>query len=127
MTSTMRALGEMMDVTFSPSKHHAGAFAQGKIKFFVHDDPSDKAEAKTTPFVMRADINALKTIIAAPTRTKPLKVAIFDGHGASDGGIENVGDRIRSIPQASVTLVKAADWGTIDLKPFDVVVFSGGG
>ena len=81
---------------------------------------------KAPPFVIPADINGLRTIIAAPAKTKPLKVAIFDGKGASGGGIEQTESRIQSIPQASVTRVKAEDWGTIDLKPFDVVVFTGG-
>ena len=85
-----------------------------------------KPKPKAPPFVIPADINGLKTIIAAPAKTKPLKVAIFEGKGASGGGIENVEGRIQSLPQASVTRVKAEDWATIDLKPFDVVVFSGG-
>jgi hypothetical protein len=84
------------------------------------------AKAKAPPFVIPPDVNGLKTIIAAPEKTKPLKVAIFDGKGASDGGIETTEARIKSIPQATVTRVKAADWATIDLKPYDLVVFSGG-
>lgn len=86
----------------------------------------DKPKTKKTPFVIPADINGLKTIIAPPAKTKALNVAIFEGSGASDGGIENTEGRIKSIPQASVTRMKAAEWATIDLKPFDVVVFSGG-
>ena len=34
------------------------------------------AKAKST-FVIPTDINGLKTIIAAPTKTKPIKAAIF--------------------------------------------------
>jgi GMP synthase-like glutamine amidotransferase len=85
-----------------------------------------KPKEKTAPFVIPPDINGLKTIIAPPKKTKPLKIAIFDGKGASGGGIENMIGRIESIPQASVTRVKAEEWATIDLKPFDLVVFSGG-
>ncbi|MSU48793.1 MAG: biofilm PGA synthesis protein PgaB [Opitutus sp.] len=85
-----------------------------------------KSPAKAPAVVIPPDINDLKTVIAAPEKTKPLKVAIFDGKGASGGGIENTEGRIKSIPQASVTRVKAKDWATRDLKPFDVVVFSGG-
>ena len=81
---------------------------------------------KAPPFVIPPDINGLKTIIAAPAKTKPIKVAIFQGKGASDGGIESTEARIQSIPQASVTRVEAEDWASIDLKAFDVVVFSGG-
>ena len=85
-----------------------------------------KAKAKAPAFVIPPDINGLKKIIAAPERTKPLKIAIFEGKGASDGGIENTVGRMQSLPQANITRVKAKDWATIDLKPFDVIVFSGG-
>jgi hypothetical protein len=85
--------------------------------------PKPKAPA---PFVIPPDVNGLKTIIAMPEKTKPLKVAIFDGRGAPNDGIENVSGRIKSIPEATVTRVKAEEWATIDLKQFDAVVFSGG-
>ncbi len=85
-----------------------------------------KAKAKAAPFVIPPDINGLKAIIAPPASTKALKVAIFDGKGAPNAGIENVAARIRSIPQVTVTRVKAEEWAIIDLKAFDLVVFSGG-
>lgn len=85
-----------------------------------------KSKAKSLPFAIPEDINGLKTIIAAPDKTKPLKIAIFDGKGAPIGGIQNMEDRIKSIPQSTVTHVTAEQMGTIDLKPFDVVIFSGG-
>ncbi len=85
-----------------------------------------KPKSKAPPFVIPPDINGLKTIIAAPAHTKPVKVAIFEGKGAGAGGIDSTEARLKSIPQASVTRVKAEDWATIDLKPFDLVVFSGG-
>ncbi|MDB6073161.1 MAG: biofilm synthesis protein PgaB [Verrucomicrobiaceae bacterium] len=83
-------------------------------------------KAKAPPFVVPPDINGLKTIVAPPQATKPIKVAIFDGHGAPMDGILHVEDRIKSIPQATITRVSAEQMGTIDLKAFDVVVFSGG-
>ncbi len=85
-----------------------------------------KPKPKAPPFVIPPDINGLKTIIAAPAKTKPIKVAIFEGKGASGGGIESTEARIQSIPLATVTRVKAEDWAGIDLKAYDVVVFSGG-
>ena len=85
-----------------------------------------KPKAKAAPFVIPPDINGLKTIIAPPANTKALKVAIFDGKGAPNAGIENVAARIRSIPLVTVTRVKAEEWATVDLKAFDLVVFSGG-
>ena len=95
--------------------------------FTLHAQTTEtKPKPKAPPFVIPADINGLKTIIAAPAKTKPIKIAIFDGKGAPVGGIETVEHCIRSIPQAIVTRVKAEDWATVDLKPFDVVVFTGG-
>ncbi|MEQ1850259.1 MAG: BPL-N domain-containing protein [Chthoniobacteraceae bacterium] len=85
-----------------------------------------KPKPKAPPFVIPTDINGLKTIITAPAKTKPLKVAIFDGKGAGNSGIDNTESRLKSIPGAIVTRVKAEDWATIDLKQFDIVVFSGG-
>jgi len=85
-----------------------------------------KPKTKAPPFVIPPDINGLKTIIAAPDKLKPLKIAIFDGKGAPAGGIQNMEDRIKSIPQSTVTHVTAEQMGTIDLKAFDVVIFSGG-
>jgi hypothetical protein len=90
-------------------------------------EAKSKKKAKApVPFVIPPDVNGLKTIIAPPSMTKPIKVAIFDGKGAPNDGIENVSGRIKSIPEATVTRVKAEEWATIDLKQFDVVAFSGG-
>ena len=86
----------------------------------------DKPKTKKSPFVIPPDINGLKVIVVPPAKTKALKIAIFDGKGASDHGIEETQVRIKSLPQVCVTRVKAADWTNIDLKPFDAVVFSGG-
>lgn len=83
-------------------------------------------KAKTAPFIIPPDINGLRTVIAPPEKTKPLKIAIFDGKGAPNEGIENVARRIMSIPQATVTRIKPEEWASIDLKAFQVVVFSGG-
>ncbi len=88
--------------------------------------PAPKAQPEPTPFVIPADINGLKTIIAAPSKTQPIKVAIYDGKGAPIDGVVNVENRIKSIPGATVTRVKAEQMGSIDLKAFNVVVFSGG-
>ena len=87
---------------------------------------ADEPKKKSPPFVIPPDINGLKTIIAPPAKTKPVKVAIFHGKGAGLGGIESMEARINSIPHATVTRVPAEDWAAIDLKPFEVVVFSGG-
>jgi hypothetical protein len=84
-----------------------------------------KAEtSKVNSKVIPLDVNGMKMIIAPPAKTKPIKVAIFDGKGAPYEGIENVSDCIKSIPEATVSRVKAKEWATIDLKQFDVVAFA---
>lgn len=89
---------------------------------------SEKEETKTVPttFVIPPDINGLKTVIPPPAASRPLKVGIFDGKGAPDGGINNVINVLKTLPQVAVTRITAGQMGVIDLKQFDVVVFSGG-
>ena len=99
----------------------------GGTVVLAQESETPKAKRKApTPFVIPPDVNGMKMIIAPPEKTRPLKVAIFDGKGAPNDGIENVSGRIKSIPEATVTRVKAEEWATIDLNQFDVVAFSGG-
>jgi hypothetical protein len=88
--------------------------------------PESPAKTKAKSFVIPPDINGQKTVIAPPVKSKPVKVAIFNGKGASIEGIQNIEKCLQSIPRATYTRVPADQWATIDLKPFDVVVFSGG-
>ncbi len=81
---------------------------------------------KATTFVIPPDINGLKTIVQPPGAAKPLKVGIFDGKGAPGEGINNVINVLKTLPQAQVTRIPGEQMGSIDLKQFDVVVFSGG-
>ena len=84
------------------------------------------AKPKAKTFVIPPDINGLKTIIAPPDKARPIKVAIFNGKGAPLDGIMHMEQRIQSLPQATVTRLTADLWATADLRPYDVVVFSGG-
>ena len=95
-----------------------GALAQETAK--------KEAKPKSTTFVIPPDINDLKTIIPPPQTPKPVKVGIFDGKGAPDDGINNVINVLKSLPQAEVTRIPGEQMGTVDLKQFNVVVFSGG-
>ena len=110
----------------TPSRLIFSALLLGATLPLQAQNAEPKPTAKAPAFVIPADINGLKTIIAPPAKSKALKVAIFEGKGASGGGIDSTESRIQSIPQASVTRVKAEEWATIDLKQFEVVVFSGG-
>ena len=93
---------------------------------FAADAPVEPKPKTVKPFVIPPDVNGFKTVIPAPEKARPIKVAIFEGKGAPEDGIKNVEDRIKSLPQVTVTRVKAEDWATADLKVFDVVAFSGG-
>jgi hypothetical protein len=85
------------------------------------------APAQSAPFVIPPDINGNKTIVAAPVSRKPLRVAIYDGPGSGDGGVQNVEDRALQLPGASVTRLTPVQIGTTDLAArFDVIIFSGG-
>lgn len=83
-------------------------------------------EKKKTVAVPPPDINGFKTIINPPKNPAALKIAIFDGDGAPMSGIENVCERVKSMPGSSITLVKAAEIAEKGLAGYDVVVFSGG-
>lgn len=91
----------------------------------AQEEPAAPATAKT--FVIPPDINGLKTIITPPANTRPLRIAIYDGPGAGDAGVDNVEARALQIPGTKVTRLTPEQMGTADLSGrFDVVVFSGG-
>lgn len=85
---------------------------------------STKKAAK--PILIPPDINGLKTIIPPPASTKPLQIGIFDGAGAPRDGIDNVIRVLKTLPQAQITLISADEMGKADLKPYHVIIFSGG-
>ncbi|MBL9132092.1 MAG: hypothetical protein JNG86_12890 [Verrucomicrobiaceae bacterium] len=87
---------------------------------------AQEVKPKSSSFVVPPDINGLKTIVSPPSAPKPVKVGIFDGKGAPGDGINNVINVLKTLPQAAVTRIPADQMGVIDLKQFDVVVFSGG-
>jgi len=86
------------------------------------------AQAQSKPFVIPPDINGNKTIVAAPARTeKPLRIAIYDGPGSGDGGVQNVEDRAKQMPGTQITRLTPPEISSTDLAAnFDVIVFSGG-
>jgi hypothetical protein len=92
----------------------------------LSEEATDTKPRSAAPFVIPPNINGLKTIIPAPEKSRPLKVAIYNGKGAPIAGIQNMEAGIKSNPQSTVTRVKAEEMGTVDLQAFDVVVFSGG-
>jgi hypothetical protein len=84
------------------------------------------AAPKPARFVIPPDINGYRTVVPAPATTKPVKVAIYQDKGAPKDGVEQVTRGVTSIPGSTVRVLSAEELGTIDLKAFDVVVFSGG-
>lgn len=72
------------------------------------------------------DVNGGKTLFSAPGKTKPLVVAVYDDDGSGDGGVHNVSNRLLQIPGTRVTLLTADEVGTINLEPYDLLVFTGG-
>lgn len=88
----------------------------------------DDGGAKPRPrFVMPADANGFKTIVPAPDLSRPVRIAIYDGPGSGDSGVDNVEARARQLDGAIITRLTPAEIGTVDLTSrFDVIVFSGG-
>jgi hypothetical protein len=88
----------------------------------------DDGAAKPRPrFVMPPDVNGLKTIVPAPDISRPVRIAIYDGPGSGDSGVDNVEARARQLDGAVITRLSPAEVGTVDLTGrFDVIVFSGG-
>jgi putative intracellular protease/amidase len=84
------------------------------------------APATSAATVIPPDLNGYKTVIAPPAKAAPVRIAIFDGKGAPSGGVENVCDRVKSMPGSTITLVKPEAIAAGALKDYDVVVFSGG-
>jgi len=87
---------------------------------------SQDTEKKPTPFVIPPDINGYKTIVAPPAKAKPVKVAIYLGKGTTKDAVDLVSKGVQSIPDSTVKIVSGEELGTLDLKPFDVVIFCGG-
>lgn len=65
--------------------------------------------------------------VVAPARiAKPLKIAIYDGNGSGDDGIDNVCQRATMLKGATINRLSPEEIATTDLSRFDVLVFSGG-
>jgi len=87
-----------------------------------------KAPAKAAPksVVIPPDLNGHRTIIAPPPNAAPVRIAIFEGTGAPEAGIENVCARVEGLTGASITRLKPEQIAGGGLAGYDVVVFSGG-
>lgn len=85
-----------------------------------------EVEEKPATQVIPPDINGYKTVIAPPTQTKPVKAVIFLDKGTTKSAVDTVGGWIKGIPGSTVKIVSGEELGTIDLKPYDIVVFCGG-
>ena len=106
----------------------AASLSLGHLAVAQSADPTETAdtEPKSKPFVIPPDINGYKTIIAPPAKAKPVKAAIYLGKGTSKEAVDFVSKGVQSIPGSTVQIVSGEELGTMDLKPFDVVVFCGG-
>jgi len=77
-------------------------------------------------FVIPPDANGGKTIFSRTESPRPLKVFIYGGPGAPQGGVDNVVDVLKPFPQVSVTVAKPETFATVTPEMCDVVVFPGG-
>lgn len=86
----------------------------------------EEEESPKKKFVVPADVNGMRTVIAAPEKVRPLKVGIYSGPGAPEGGVDNVTNVLKPYPQISVVKLSAEEIGTLNLSAYDVLVFPGG-
>lgn len=102
----------------APASTSAGAEAAGAKVF---------TSSTAAPFLIPDDINGHRTIVSAPPKpARALSIAIYEGPGSGKSGVDNVTERAAQLPSAKVTRIPAEQMGTVDLSPFDIIVFSGG-
>lgn len=65
-------------------------------------------------------------LFAAPAQVRALNIAIYDGPGSSEKGINTVTQRAKQLPGAKVATLQPGEIGTRDLSEFDIIIFSGG-
>lgn len=87
---------------------------------------AQEEEKPKSTFVIPPDANGMKTVIAAPEKVRPLKVGIYCGPGAPEGGVENVLHVLKPFPQVSAVKLSGEEIGTQHLGAYDVLVFPGG-
>jgi glutamine amidotransferase-like uncharacterized protein len=71
-------------------------------------------------------INNFQTIVKKPDTSFSGNVAIYDGPGNGDFGVENVANNIRKVCGIEITRLSAEQIATDELSKFDILIFSGG-
>lgn len=85
------------------------------------------ADATPKPkFVVPADVNGLKTIIAPPEQTRPLKVGIYSGPGAPKSSVDAVIEVLKPFDEVTAITLSGDQVGQSELSSYDVLVFPGG-
>jgi|GEM_PF-460546 len=79
-----------------------------------------------TPFVVPPDVNGMKSIIAPPEQTRPLKVGIYSGPGAPKSSVDAVIQVLKPFSEVTAVTLTGAEVGTLNLSAYDVLVFPGG-
>lgn len=90
---------------------------------FAQDTKTSETSQK---FVIPPDANGGKTVFSRLEPPRALKVFIYSGPGAPQGGVDNVVDVLKPFPQVSVTVANPETFATVTPKICDVVVFPGG-
>lgn len=90
---------------------------------------SVSAQEEETPkqkFVVPPDVNGMKTIIAAPEKTRALKVGIYCGPGAPQSSADAVVKVMKPFPETTTVILSGEQVATENLGSYDVLVFPGG-
>ena len=96
------------------------------VSFSIFAHAQDQQGSKPKEFFIPPDANGMKMIIAAPEKTRPLKIGIYLGPGSPQHGVDNVINVLKPFPQVTVTVLSEKDVGIANLSAFDVLVFPGG-
>ncbi|WP_395743668.1 BPL-N domain-containing protein [Prosthecobacter sp.] len=86
----------------------------------------DEPKEQPKKFVIPADANGGKTIIAPPVKTREIKVGIYRGPGSPQGGVDNVTNVLKPFPQVKLVVLSEQDVASLNLSAYDVLVFPGG-
>jgi glutamine amidotransferase-like uncharacterized protein len=104
----------------------AALLFSGRLAVATESSQSEVKPEVVEPFVIPPDANGMKTIIAVPERTRPIKVGIYLGPGSPQHGVDNVIGVLKPFPQVTVKVLSEQEVGSFEHSAFDVLVFPGG-
>jgi hypothetical protein len=90
--------------------------------------PAQEAAPSAPPpkFFIPPDANGHRTVIARAEPPRPLRVFVYRGPGAPQGGVDHVLAVLEPFPEVAVTVAEPERFAALEPAACDVVVFPGG-